>query len=261
VNLSDSFTASLPDTGTAARAHAEAKEQREETALPLSPISRRSAADEVRAQLLAMIESGVLKVNGRLPSEAELAQRFGVSRPVIREALRGLQVLGFTESRTGRGTFVASKVAKLTLSFGQYSPADLNEVRRCIEVPAASLAARRRTQADIDEMRRILDAHEHVTDTDEAVRLDGQFHCAIARATGNMLFLRLIEDLREILQEQSLAVSALPHRHEGAASEHRAVFDAIVRGDSDGAAEAVASHLGAVEVAVTQLTRERDAGE
>ena len=263
MNLSDSFTASLSDTSTG-----EASEISEapadgavEDALPLSRISRRSAADEVRTQLLAMIESGVLKVNGRLPSEAELGQRFGVSRPVIREALRGLQALGLTESRTGRGTFVASKVAKLTLSFGQYSPANLNEVRRCIEVPAASLAASRRSESDIDEMRRILDAHEHVTDTDEAVRLDGQFHCAIARATGNMLFLRLIEDLREILQEQSMAVSALPHRHQSAASEHRAIFDAIVRGDAEDAAEAVARHLGAVEIAVSQLTRESEADE
>lgn len=229
-----------------------------QTVLPLSRISRRSAADEVRAQLLSMIQSGVLKVNSRLPSEAELGQQFGVSRPVIREALRGLQALGVTESRTGRGTFVASKVAKLTLSFGQYSPADLNEVRRCVEMPAASLAATRRTQADIDEMRRILDAHDQAVSSEEAVNLDGQFHCAIARATGNMLFLRLIEDLREILQEQSLAVSALPNRRAGAASEHRAVFEAIVRGDPDGAAAAIGTHLGAVEIAIQRLTREGD---
>ena len=258
MNLSDSFTASLPDNSGEPSARAEAA-QDAETELPLSRISRRSAADEVREQLLAMIGSGILKVNGRLPSEAELGQRFGVSRPVIREALRGLQVLGLTESRTGRGTFVASRVAKLTLSFGQYSPADLSEVRRCIEVPSASLAARRSTQADIEEMRRILDAHEQqVTDTREAVRLDAQFHCTIARATGNMLFLRIIEDLREILQEQSLAVSALPDRHERAASEHRAVFDAIARGDAGGAAAAMARHLGAVENAVSELTSESD---
>jgi len=208
-----------------------------------------------------MIESGVLEVNGRLPSETELAQRFGVSRPVIREALGGLQALGLIESRTGRGTFVASNVAKLTLSFGQYSPADLNEVRRCLEVPAASLAANRRSQKDIDEMRRILDTRNRVPTTDEAVRLDGQFHCAIARATGNMLFVRLIEDLREILQEQSLAVSALPGRSQEARSEHRAVLDAIVRGDADGAAAAVARHLGAVETAISHLTRQRGEDE
>jgi GntR family transcriptional repressor for pyruvate dehydrogenase complex len=265
VKLSDSSTASLPDTtaeaagaagapGTPGAVGVAEASEAPAHALPLSRISRRSAADEVRGQLLAMIESGVLEVNGRLPPEVELAQQFGVSRPVIREALRGLQALGLTESRTGRGTFVASKVAKLTLSFGQYSPADLNEVRRCVEMPAASLAASRRTQTDIDEMGRLLDAHDRVTSTDEAVRLDGQFHCAIARATGNMLFLRLIEDLREILQQQSLAVSALPHRRASAGAEHRAVFDAIVRGDAEGAAAAVATHLGAVELAIKQLT-------
>jgi DNA-binding FadR family transcriptional regulator len=281
VNLSDNLTASLPDTaateaqgahgadgaqeavgalGTSAADKAAEASEAKVQVLPLSRISRRSAADEVRGQLQTMIESGVLKVNGRLPSEAELAQQFGVSRPVIREALRGLQALGLTESLTGRGTFVASKVAKLTLSFGQYSSADLNEVRRCVEMPAASLAASRRTQEHIDEMQRILDAHDRATSTDERVRLDGQFHCAIARATGNMLFLRLVEDLREILQEQSLAVSALPHRRLAAASEHRAIFDAIVRGDAEGAAAAVTTHLGEVEIAINQLTSQRDPG-
>lgn len=246
MDLSDSITASLPDSSAA---------------LPVSRISKRSAADEVRGQLLAMIESGLLQVNDRLPSEAELGQRFGVSRPVIREALRGLQVLGLIESRTGLGTFVASRTAKLTLSFGQYSAAELSEVRRCIEVPGASLAASRRTQADLDEMEPILRLAEQVTDSEQATRLDAQFHCAIARATGNKLFLRLIEDLREILQEQSLAVSALPGRHEGAASEHRAVLEAIARGDAEGAAQAMARHLGAVEIAVRQLTTESKASQ
>ena len=143
MNLSDNLTASLPDTaateaqgahgadgaqeavgalGTSAADKAAEASEAKVQVLPLSRISRRSAADEVRGQLQTMIESGVLKVTGLLPSEAELAQQFGVSRPVIREALRGLQALGLTESLTGRGTFVASKVAKLTLSFGQYSP-------------------------------------------------------------------------------------------------------------------------------------------
>lgn len=240
VDLSDKQTANLPSQD-----------------LPLAPISRRSAAEEVRAQLLSMIESGVLEVNGKLPSEATLSQRLGVSRPIVREALRGLQALGVTTSRAGLGTFVASRVPKLTLSFGQYSSADLNEVRRFLEIPAASLAASRRTPESIEEMRHILDEHDRGTSASEAVRLDGQFHCAIARATGNMLFLRMIEDLREILQEQSMAVSALRGRGAEAGAEHRAILDAIARGDSDAAAAAVARHLDAVEVAIKQLARNK----
>ena len=66
--------------------------------LPLNRVVRRSAADEVRAQLVTLIETGQLQVNDRLPSEAELSRRFGVSRPIVREALGRLQALGLTES-------------------------------------------------------------------------------------------------------------------------------------------------------------------
>lgn len=78
-----------------------------------------------------------MQVNDRLPSEAEPSRRFGVSRPIVCEALGRLQALGLTEAWAGRGTSVASSVTKLTITFGQYSASDLNEVRRCVEVPAA----------------------------------------------------------------------------------------------------------------------------
>ncbi len=242
--MSDSLTASLPDVSE-----------------PASPsfarISRHSTVDAVRDQLTAMIESGQLKVDDQLPSEAELGQSFGVSRPVIREALGSLQTLGLTESRPGRGTFVTSRVVKVALSFGQYSSSDLNEIRRYVEVPTASRAAQVRTMSDVDELSRTLDEHERETSAAESVRLDGQFHIAIARATGNLLVVRLIEDLRETMQEQSLALRDVPNRRVRAADEHRAVLDAIRHQDADGAAAAMAGHLGGVEIALGQLARQR----
>jgi DNA-binding FadR family transcriptional regulator len=97
-----------------------------------------------------------VQVNDRLPSEAELSRRFEVSRPIVCEALSRLQALGLTEARVDRGTFVASNVTKLTITFGQCSASDLNEVRRCVEVPAARLAALRRTSEDIQLLASIL---------------------------------------------------------------------------------------------------------
>lgn len=204
----------------------------------------------MQAQLVALIDSGQVQVNDRLPSEAELSRRFGVSRPIVREALGRLQALGLTEARAGRGTFVASNVTKLTVTFGQYSASDLNEVRRCVEVPAARLAALRRTPADLQLLASILEAHERAADVEDAVATDARFHCTIALATGNKLFVRLVEDLREILQEQSLAVSTFRDRGEHAAREHRRVLDAIVEGDGEGAAAAMSDHLDAVEKAI-----------
>ncbi|MST32159.1 FCD domain-containing protein [Acidimicrobiaceae bacterium USS-CC1] len=223
--------------------------------LPLARVVRRSAADEVQGQLAALIESGELGVNERLPSEAELSRQFGVSRPIVREALGRLQALGLTEARTGRGTFVASAVTRLTLCFGQYSAADLNEVRRAVEVPAARLAALRHTDEDLEVLASTLDSHEGATTAEETVATDAKFHCAIAHATGNKLFVRLVEDLREILQEQSLAVSSLRTRGPHAAREHRRVLVAIADGDGNAAAAAMNDHLDAVERAIGELGR------
>jgi DNA-binding FadR family transcriptional regulator len=212
-----------------------------------SRVTRRSAADTVREQLVALIETGKLKVESRLPSENELAQSFGVSRPVIREALVSLQALGLTTSRTGRGTYVISTRATSPLLLGRYSPAHLNEVRRFLEAPAARLAAERRSGEDVGRLAEILAAMEDSDDASQRKKHDASFHLAIAQAAGNPLFAKLIEDLRSILEEHSAAASHVPHRRHGATTEHRAIYDAIVRRDADGAAAAMIAHLNAVD--------------
>ena len=221
--------------------------------LALAPVTRRSAAADVRAQLRELIESGQLQVDDRLPSEAELSRRFGVSRPIVREALGSLHALGLTESRPGRGTFVASNFARATLTFGQYSSSDLNEVRRCLEVPAAGLAAERRRPQGLAALRRVLEEHDRTTTVEDAVRYDALLHCEIGRVSGNPLFARLIGNVREILQEQSLAVSALRGRGREAAREHHAIVAAIADGDRAAAEAAMSAHLDAVEHAIAEL--------
>jgi DNA-binding FadR family transcriptional regulator len=148
-------------------------------------------------------------------------------------------------------------VTKLTVHFGQYSASDLNEVRRCLEVPAARLAAGRRTLEDVEQLNFILGEHESAATAEEVIGFDGQFHCAIASATGNLLFVRLLEDLQETLREQTLAVSTLRNRGAGAASEHRAILKAIVERDGDTAAAAMEQHLDAVERAIRRIPPER----
>src|SRR5688572_22024347 len=115
--------------------------------IPLPRLARRSAAADVQAELQAQIESGQYKQNERLPSESELARAFGVSRPVIREALMSLQALGLTASQTGKGTFVVSQQVSAPLLMGRYSPAHIREVRPAAEIPSARLTTARRTEA------------------------------------------------------------------------------------------------------------------
>src|SRR6185369_14854924 len=122
----------------------------------LHVVPRRGAVADVQTRLQDQIAAGRYKPDARLPSESELCKAFGVSRPVVREALMGLQALGLTTSQPGIGTFVVSDRVRVPLFLGRYSPAHVREVRRCIEIPAARLAAERRTDREVGEIAAIL---------------------------------------------------------------------------------------------------------
>jgi len=222
---------------------------------PLGPIRKRSAAADVRAQLVKLIESGELQVDHRLPPEHELAKRFGVSRPVVREALVGLNALGLTASHAGKGTFVTANHVRVPLLLGRYSPAHLNEVRRYLEVPAARLAAERRTDMDVGKLADILARMEETGDPAKRNKLDADFHIAIAQAGGNPLTVKLIEDLRSILEAHSLAAAAMPNRRHGALAEHRAIYEAILHRDPNAAATAMSAHLNAADNSFVAISR------
>jgi DNA-binding FadR family transcriptional regulator len=215
--------------------------------MKLRLVARRGAVAEVLAQLQGEITGGQYKLDERLPSESELCKKFGVSRPVVREALGSLQALGFTAAQPGIGTFVVSDRVRAPLLLGRYSPANVREVRRCIEIPAIRLAAERRTDRDIGEMAAILARMEDADNPARRNQLDANFHIAIARASGNPLIVKIVEELRSVLEEHSLAAARAPYRRRAAAEEHRAIYDAIVDRDSDAAAAAVEAHLVAAE--------------
>lgn len=210
------------------------------------PVTQRTAAAHVRSQLIDLIESGEFVVGQRLPSEAELARSFGVSRSVIREALHSLNALGLTRSYTGKGTFVDAQYVPTQLLTGKYLPRDLHEVRRTLEVPAARLAAERRSATDVRTLRRLVEKFRATDDPAERVGIDADFHVAIATATGNPLFPRLVAELRSVLQEQALAVAVFPGRAAQAADEHQAIFDAIESRQGADASDAMVRHLDAV---------------
>ena len=213
------------------------------------PKTKRGAAD-VRSRLQASIEAGEYKLNDRLPSESELARAFDVSRPVVREALMSLQALGMTASQTGRGTFVVSERVRVPLRMGRYSPSHIREVRRCLEIPSARLAAERRTDRDVGELAAILARMADADDPAKRNRFDASFHIAIAAASGNPLIVKLVEDLRTVLEEHSLAAARAPHRRQDAVDEHTRIYEAIVGRDPDAAAAAMEAHLLAAERAL-----------
>jgi DNA-binding FadR family transcriptional regulator len=215
--------------------------------MKLQIVGRRGAVADVLARLQAQITEGEYKLDERLPSESELCKTFGVSRPVIREALVSLQALGLTASQPGIGTFVVSDRVRAPLLLGRYSPANVREVRRCIEIPAARLAAERRTDRDVGEMAAILARMEDADNPARRNQLDASFHIAIARSSGNPLIVKLVEELRSVLEEHSLAAARAPYRRRAAAEEHRAIYDAMVDRDPAAAAAAMEAHLAGAE--------------
>lgn len=216
--------------------------------------TRVSAAEAVLADLRGAIERGELKVGQRLPSEAALGTRYGVSRAVVREALRSCETLGLTRTRTGSGTFVIADHVPAALSVGEFSSQDLLEARPHVEIPAAGLAATRRTTAQRDELRRLIREMEMESDPAHWVRIDAAFHAAIARASGNKVFAALHATMATALSRQSETLNLIAHRREAANSEHAAIVTAIDARAGQRAEAAMAEHLAQVRRAVEGLT-------
>nr|WP_218063001.1 FadR/GntR family transcriptional regulator [Arthrobacter sp. SDTb3-6] len=216
-------------------------------------IVRVSAAEAVFTAIRDAIESGQLAVGSKLSSETALAAQYGVSRSVVREALRSCTALGLTETHTGKGTFVVANHAPGDLVLGRFSARSLMEARPHIEVPAAELAATRRSAEQLDQMRGIIEAMVGEDDPEIWVSLDGSFHAAIATASGNGVFERVVNDIRDAMVYQSETINLITGRRLASDREHRAILDAIARGDIGEAGRAMAVHLHAVDDALTLI--------
>lgn len=221
-----------------------------------NPISRKSAAESVFEDLRSAIVSGRLAVGTRLPAETDLAGRYGVSRPIVREALRSLQTLGMTQTRTGSGTFVLTDRPSRELSYGGYSARDLIEARPFIEVPAAGWAAVRRSSAQLEKILGLCDAMDEQEDPHKWVKLDSEFYSTIAEASGNALFAKVVLDARGSLSQQSELLNIMAHRRIASNVEHRLIAEAIAAGSSETARSAMEAHLGQVKQVVTAIIGE-----
>ncbi|MEU3980809.1 FadR/GntR family transcriptional regulator [Streptomyces sp. NPDC026672] len=215
---------------------------------------RVSAMEAVLAHLRDAIERGRYAIGDKLPSEAELCRTLEVSRPVLREALRALQTMGLTVSRTGKGTFVVADAVE-DPTFGDYSASHLLEVRRHVEIPVAGYAAERRTPENLDHLTHLLERMERETDTIAWVAMDTLFHLAVAEATQNPVFRRVIEEIRDALARQSAFLTELADRREQSDREHRAIVEALADGSRHDAVEAMSHHLDRVENTLTAILR------
>jgi GntR family transcriptional repressor for pyruvate dehydrogenase complex len=227
-------------------------------------------ASRVTRQIEHLIIEGHLQLDDRLPPERELARQFGVSRTVVREAVRALVAKGLLEVRPGSGTMVRSPTAEtitqsMTLFLRAGKPEldyeKVLEVRRVLEVEIAGLAAERRTAKDLEEMEEILhEASEIQDDRDRFAKSDVDFHAALARATHNELFSLLLDSVVDIMikvRQMGFDVPGMPVR---ALKHHRAILEQVKASDPQRARQAMREHLIESEETIRQALALQAAG-
>jgi GntR family transcriptional repressor for pyruvate dehydrogenase complex len=199
-------------------------------------------------QIAAEIEAGKYKVGERLPTERELADAFGVSRPTLREALIALEMLGMIEARHGLGIYVTRAQLPVTAQTYDFEIGafELIEARRLFEGEAAALAAATIDDTALAELERLLGL---MADEDElkGEDADKEFHMVIARATGNGAIIATVENLWELRNRSPLARNILMRARGGGLEprivEHRRVFEALKAHDPAAARQAMRDHL------------------
>ncbi|SPB16175.1 GntR family transcriptional regulator [Caballeronia novacaledonica] len=217
-------------------------------------IPPRALSDSVAQQLQKLIEKGSFAAAGKLPTEAVLAQEFGVSRTVIREAISRLKNEGMVEPRQGSGVFIVERagIRPLRIDYAQaVEPGAVVQIlalRRAIEAEVASEAALRRTDKQLaaieDALARI---DEAVREGRDGVAEDVAFHREIANATGNPYFLKTLTFLNQYLEAGTLVTRGNEALREDfmrqVREEHAAIVEAIRSHDSAAARDAAQTHL------------------
>ena len=220
---------------------------------PVSSGARLS--DQVAAQLMAEIEQGRLAPGAKLPTEANLAQQFRVSRTVVREAVSRLKSVGLVDSRQGSGVFVKPALPLPALHFeaqhaaSQDAVVQMVEVRRALEAEVAALAAERRSASDLRAIEQAVQALDlAVQSGGDGVTEDVNFHRAIAEATHNPFLIQTLGYLSQFLHGATQVTRANEARRGDFADavriEHQHILKAIRAGDPVQARQAATAHMG-----------------
>ncbi|MCU0514769.1 MAG: FadR family transcriptional regulator [Anaerolineae bacterium] len=220
----------------------------------IQKVKRDTLSDQVIQGLIAFIDSRDLTPGDSLPSESQLAEEFGASRPVIREALKVLQGEGIIEIITGRNAVIKpvsstilKKFFQRAVAFKSASFRDLIEVRRGLEMQSAMLAAERCTDDDLGRIQEVLLLmRESLTDHQRFAGYDVQFHLLIAATARNPMIYYLVESLRDAMRDNVL--QGLKHRfsredYRPVQARHEDIFQALTKRDSQQAMQAMQAHF------------------
>ena len=225
------------------------------------PRQRRSRADrvgegsaeQVVAYVRDLIERKRLRPGDRLPSERELATQIGVSRPTLRMGLHALAAMGCVQSRHGSGTFIregppalGSEPLSLLAALHDFTPEQMYDARRILEVGAAGLAAECATAELVASLaEEVVSLFASMDDPQRFLFHDINFHRAVAAASGNPIIAAVVEMVSALYYEQRRVTAAQASDHDlrDAAESHRDIYQAIRARDAEGARRAMNDHL------------------
>src|SRR3984885_2923957 len=224
--------------------------------LAAKPMYRAVKTSRLYEQIVQQVEDsilkGQLKPGDQLPAERDLAQRFGVSRTAVREAVKTLREKGLVEAYSGRGTFVTdgtSQAIRQSLDLmirinQQDGSANLVELRLVLEPEIAGVAASRIDEQLMSTMRETVAIMDRsLREPDAFVEADLDFHLALAEAVGNPLILSLLDSIVGLLREQRSRIFNIAGGPERGQFHHKRILAAIERRDQEAAREAMRAHL------------------
>lgn len=237
--------------------------------MPFRPVSPEKLSSAVVRQVEELILRGILQPGKRLPPERDLAERLGVSRPSLRDAIAQLQEAGLLSARPGAGVFVADVLGSafspaLTALFARHNEATMDYLsfRRDLEGLAAERAARLGSDTDLAVISAVFakmqTAHDSRSPEEEAA-LDAQFHMSIIEASHNVVMLHMMRSMYELLREGVFYNRQVMFRQQTKRTvlldQHRAIHDALIARDAPGARAAVEAHMNYVERALMDQQR------
>jgi GntR family transcriptional repressor for pyruvate dehydrogenase complex len=228
------------------------------------PVVKQSLPDRLARQIRGTIQSGNYRRGDRLPPIVEMAKRFEVGQPSIREALKKLEAMGVVQIRHGAGVFVSRSEEVLVLASPDYAGAvtkklllDLIRARIPIEVQSVADAVGRATLEQVQELGRILDEAEENLDDDERLNsVNMQFHSKIAEASGNSVTAQLLAVLHDLFTEEQRLILGIFGSREADHQDHLQILDAIERRDGPLAVERMRTHLESVHAAILRWNPE-----
>lgn len=236
----------------------------------LRAVSRVTLSEQVAFQLAEMISDSHWGVGERLPPESTLCKRLNVGRSTLREALKSLAFIGLVRMRAGDGTYVSETTPGLLdrilargLLKSEKDLADVCETRMVLECELAALAAERRTDADLDQLKRVtLESLESLRKNGKPfIQLDVEFHFVLAACSHNKILPRLLSDIRGLLREWISKSQELSGLRENAQIQHEHILQCVSDRNPDAARRAMQAHLQTFSRVYTLLGRISDSQE